>query len=180
MALFARWTCDGMTAFSDIAGELAQNTDNMRRALATAALFLLCACASGASEDVEAAPATVSARFVAGGLSNVIVVSVVDRLPLRQAVLVSPDGERVPAYAIDVDADPRLALVPGEELLLATPGTPRYSISARTMASTALIQLPDPVQYAKAWRNSRIEVTLGDPGSGKSEQTLAAPSPPPI
>ena len=80
----------------------------------------------------------------------------------------------------DVDSNPRLALVPGEELLLSTPGTPRYSTSVNTMASTALIRLPDPVQYAKTWRDSRIEVTLGDPGSGKHEETLAAPPSPPI
>jgi hypothetical protein len=158
----------------------------MRRALSTAALLLLCACATtgapstGASADDAAVPSTVTAHFVPGGLSNVIVVSAVDRLPLRQAVLVSPDGERIPAYSIDVDSGPPLALVPNEGFILATPGTPRYSISVHVMSSTALIQLPDPVQYAKTWRDSRIEVTLGDPESGKHEETLAAPPSPPI
>jgi hypothetical protein len=152
----------------------------MRCSFSIAALLLLGACASGASGDDAAVPSTVTARFVSGGLSNVIVVSAVDRLPLRQAVLVSPDGERIPAYSIDVDPGPQLTVVPNEGFILASPGAPRYSISVQVMASTALIQLPDPVQYAKTWRDSHIEVTLGDPGSGKHEETLAAPPSPPI
>ena len=158
--------------------------DNIGRILSTVALLLICACASDTSvvDAVDAAgpSGTVTARFVPGGLSNVIVVSAVDRLPLRQAVLVLSDGERVPAYSIDVDSGPQLALVPNEGFILANPGAQRTSTSAQVMSSTGLIQLPDPVQYAKTWRNARVEVTLGDPGSGKREETLAAPPSPPF
>jgi hypothetical protein len=172
-----------MNRFSDASNKLAPKGGSMRRTVSIAALLLLCACANGASDDDAAGPAggppgTVTARFATGGLANVIVVSAVDRLPLRQAVLINPDGERVPAYSIDVDASPPLAVVPNEGFILAAPGAQRHEISVNTMASIALIQLPDPVQYAKTWRDSRIEVTLGDPGSGKHEETLAAPSPP--
>jgi hypothetical protein len=149
----------------------------LRRVLALAALMLLGACA-GASEENALTPGTITARFIAGGLANVIVVNTVDRLPLRRAVLVLPDGERVPAYSIDVDPRPAVEQIPGEATLLATPGAPRRSAWVNTMASTALIQLPDPAQYAKNWRNSRIELRLGDPGGDESEVTLAAPAAP--
>jgi len=147
----------------------------LRHALAIAAMLLVGACA-GATEEKALTPGTMTARFVTGGLANVIVVDTVDRLPLRQAVLVSPDGERVPAYSIDVDPRPATAQIPGEATLLATPGAPRRSAWINTMASTALILLPDPVQYAKNWRNSRIELKFGDPGGELSEATLAAPA----
>ncbi|HEV2546111.1 MAG TPA: hypothetical protein VGU20_02125 [Stellaceae bacterium] len=150
----------------------------MRRVLAMAALLLLAACGGG--DESELTPETIVARFVPGGLADVIVVTSVDRLPLRAATLVAPDGERVPAYSIDVDPHPATARVPGEATLLSTPGTPRQSAWINTMASTALIRLPDPVQYAKNWRSSRIELRLGDPGSGERAATLAAPPSPPI
>src|SRR5215471_3453528 len=148
----------------------------MRRALAIAVLLLV-GCDGG--EERELAPGTIAARFVRGGLADVIVVTSIDRLPLRAATLVTPDGERVPAYSIDVDPHPATAQVPGEATLLSTPGTPRQSAWISTMASTALIRLPDPVQYAKNWRRSHIELRLADPGSGEREETLAAPPAPP-
>ena len=151
----------------------------MRRVLVLAALILLGGCA-GAADENALTPGTISARFIAGGLANVVVVNTVDRLPLREAVLVSPGGERVPAYSIDVDPRPAVAQVPGEATLLATPGMPRRSAWINTMASTALIQLPDPAQYAKDWRNARIELRFGDPGGEEGEVTLAAPAAPPF
>jgi hypothetical protein len=150
----------------------------MRPAVALAALLLLAGC--GGVEENGLTPGTLAARFVPGGLADVIVVTSVDRLPLRAAALVTPDGERVPAYSIDVDPHPATARVPGEATLLSAPGAPRQSAWINTMASTALIRLPDPVQYAKNWRRARIELRLGDPGSGEREVTLAAPPSPPI
>jgi hypothetical protein len=150
----------------------------MRRTVAMAALLLLAGCGGG--DESGLTPGTIAARFVRGGLTDVIVVTSVDRLPLREAALVTPDGERIPAYSIDVDPHPATAQVPGEATLLSTPGTPRQSAWINTMASTALIRLPDPVQYAKNWRRSRIELRLGDPGGGAREETLAAPPSPPI
>jgi len=145
---------------------------------AVAALLLLLAGCGGADESGPTLE-TIAARFVRGGLADVIVLTSLDRLPLREATLVMPDGERVPAYSIDVDPHPATAQVPGEATLLSTPGTPRQSAWINTMASTALIRLPDPVQYAKNWRRSRIELRLGDPGSGERDVTLAAPPSPP-
>jgi hypothetical protein len=150
----------------------------MQRTLAIAALLLLAGC--GGADESRLTPGTITARFVPGGLADVIVVSSIDRLPLRQAVLVTPNGERVPAYSIDVDPRPATARVPGEAVLLSTPGTPRQSAWINTMASAALIRLPDPVQYAKNWRGSRIELRLGDPGGEERDVTLAAPPSPPI
>jgi len=149
----------------------------VRRAVAIAALLLLAGC--GGADESGPTLETIAARFVRGGLADVIVVTSLDRLPLREATLVTPDGQRVPAYSIDVDPHPATAQVPGEATLLSTPGTPHQSAWINTMASTALIRLPDPVQYAKNWRRSHIELRLGDPGSGEREETLAAPPSPP-
>ena len=150
----------------------------MRHVLAIAALLLIVG--GGGGDESGLAPGTITARFVPGGLADVIVVSTVDRLPLRAAALVMPDGERIPAYSIDVDPHPATEQVPGQATLLSTPGMPRQSAWINTMASTALIRLPDPVQYAKNWRRSRVELRLGDPGSGERAETLAAPPSPPI
>ena len=120
---------------------------------------------------------SVTARFEA--LSDVIVVTARDRLPLRSAVLVAPDGERVPAYSLDVTSSPIVAPSLGEQALMATPGAPRSVTRIEIMASSALIRLPDPNRYAKNWPEWRVELQFGDPGSGERAVTLNAPKPPP-
>ncbi|HEX3418148.1 MAG TPA: hypothetical protein VHT21_17350, partial [Stellaceae bacterium] len=48
----------------------------------------------------------VRARFPPGGVVNSIEVDAVDRLPLRTAELVSPDGQATPASYLHVSASP--------------------------------------------------------------------------
>ncbi len=140
--------------------------------------FALLLGACGGDEGAGGPPVeSVSARFEA--LSDVIVVSARDRLPLRSAVLVAPDGERVPAYSLDVAASPVVDPSFGEQLLMVTPGAPRAVTRLNMMIATALIRLPDANRYAKTWQDSRIELQFGDPGSGERMVTLKAPKPPP-
>ena len=148
---------------------------------AVAVLLLLGGCGDeffGGEPVAGPQPGTITAAFQPGGLANVIVVTATDRVPLRSAVLVGPEGERQPAYSIDVapnlvrstsiTADPVLQTRGG------LPSTTRIDI----MRSTALIQLPDPVRYANTWRRCRVELRLGDPGAGEHDAMLAAPAPP--
>ncbi len=151
----------------------------MRRAVAIGLLSFALALGGCSGDEGAGAPPveSVSARFEA--LSDVIVVNARDRLPLRSAVLVAPDGERAPAYSLDVTASPVIEPPPGEQILMATPGAPRVVTRLNMVISTALIRLPDANRYAKNWRDSRVELQFGDPGSGERTVTLNAPKPPP-
>ena len=149
-----------------------------RRALALMLGFslpLIAACAEDAPWG-GAPSESVSARFE--GLSDVIVVNVVDRLPLRSATLVAADGERVPAYSLDVTSSP--VMVPSQEaaIFMASPGVPRQVTRIGVMSSVALIQLPDPTRYAIGWHDWHVELRIGEPGSAGRDVTLAAPKPP--
>lgn len=150
----------------------------MRSLLAPLMLLLIAGCAGDDSDASAAAPYGVTARFEPGGLADVIVVSAVDWRPMRRAELVDPDGERVPAYSLDVVASPWSAGSPGVESLMSTPGAVRVVTQAKVMRSTALIRLPNPMLYARSWRDSHIEVVLGDPDAGEETLTLPAPPPP--
>lgn len=147
----------------------------MQRALALAAL-LVAGCADDGAQWGGAPSESASARFE--GLSDVIVVTVVDRLPLRSAALVTPDGERVPAYSLDVSSSPVVAPSQETAIFMASPGVPRQVTRINVMSSTALIQLPDATRYAKDWRDWRVELRIGEPGSAGRDVTLEAPKPP--
>lgn len=137
-------------------------------------LLLLAGCGEGTvppSGPLE----RITAAF--GPLSDVIVVTAVDRLPLRSAVLVDPDGERVPAYSLDVASSPVVEPSAAEQALMETPGMPHQVTQVNAMVATALIRLPDPTRYAKSWQQWHVELRLGDPGSGESDLTLPAPAP---
>lgn len=141
-----------------------------------AVLLLLASCGDG---DGGSATATfgVSARFDPSGLADVIVVSAVDWRPLRSAVLVGGEGERVPAYSLDVTASPVQSDAPAIDMLMNTPGASRRVTRLDAMVSSALIRLPDPDRYRKTWQSWRVEIVLGDAGSGAEALVLAAPAP---
>jgi len=141
------------------------------------ALLLLAGCA-GDESGGGPPPESVTARFEQGGLSDVIVVSATDRLPLRSAVLVGPGDERLPAYSLDVSSSPIQPMSLGEAQLMLTPGMPRQATRLGAMVSRALIRPADPSQYAANWHAEHIELRFGDPGSEERTVTLAAPAPP--
>jgi hypothetical protein len=150
-----------------------------RRALALAlacSLPLIAACADEGAPWRGPPSESATARFDV--LSDVIVVTVVDRLPLRSAVLVAADGERVPAYSLDVSSSPVVAPSQEAAIFMASPGVPRQVTRVGVMSSTALIQLPDPTRYAQGWRDWRVELRIGDPGGAGRDVTLPAPKPP--
>jgi hypothetical protein len=148
------------------------------RRVLTLCLVLATLCVVGcADEPWRGAPAeSVSARFE--GLSDVVVVNVVDRLPLRSAALVAPDGERVPAYSLDVSSSPVVAPSQENIIFMASPGVPRQVTRNNVMSSTALIQLPDPTRYAIGWHDWHVELRIGDAGDAGRDVVLDAPKPP--
>jgi hypothetical protein len=151
----------------------------MRLALSLLVLLLVAGCGGqrGAGVPPDVPPQSLTASFTPGGLADVIVVHAIDWRPLRSAVLVAPDGARVPPYSLDATPSP---INRGSLMQQIAPGAQRPVTQTGIMDSTALIRLPDPVAYAKTWRRWRIEVVLGDRGAGRIEVTLDAPPSPPV
>jgi hypothetical protein len=172
--------------------------DAMRRIVPVMLLLML-----GAACDNEGAPpssaptAQLRASFPAGGIVDTIVVDAIERLPLRAAELVAPDGTATPASYVNVAASPRFAtgqVVAGDPWLtpLSGGGGPAPLIGhAEALAamqsqsqllatvSTADIPLADPVVYRRDWTRYRIRLTFGTPPSAVETREIAAPEPPP-
>jgi hypothetical protein len=137
----------------------------------------------------------VRARFPPSGLVDVIEVDAVDRLPLRTAELVAPDGEATPAYYLHVNPAPGVTFYQrsfdtpfegnsfGVSSLAPVPtnvsGAPQGDARLLAMVSTASIRLPDEVAYRRDWRSYRIFVSFGDVAGEVERRVLPAPEPPP-
>ena len=76
-----------------------------------------------------------------GGFADAIVVSAINWRPLRSVVLAGPDGERVPAYSLDVDASPIISRPSAVAIVQITSGWPRSATQLKAMASIPLIRL---------------------------------------
>jgi hypothetical protein len=160
------------------------------------AVILLAACADSGLPPLAADQ--IRARFPPGGVIDVIEVDAVDRLPLRKAELVAPDGLATPATYLNVVPSPGMTL--DREFAtspyagntfgygnitanLVTPGggvgAPQQWVAVLAMLSTASIPLPDPVEYRRDWRDYRIRLDFGDPPGAIETRELAAPEPPP-
>lgn len=144
-----------------------------------------------------AATAQLRVGFPPGGIADTIVVTAVERLPLRRAELVAPDGSATPASYVDVADSPRFAT--GQRTVanpwrnsVAGDTTPAVAI-ADTQASAAFesrsqllatvsiadIPLPDPVLYRRDWQRYRIRLSFGTPPGEVETRELPAPAPPP-
>jgi hypothetical protein len=162
--------------------------------LLLAAIFLT---ACGDSGLPPVATDQIRARFPPGGVVDVIEIDAVNRLPLRKAELVAPDGQVTPASYLNVFPSPGTTL--DSEFAtspyagntfgygnitanLAAPGgagAPQQRVALLAMVATASILLPDPVEYRRDWRGYRIRLDFGDPPGAVETRELAAPEPPP-
>jgi hypothetical protein len=166
-------------------------------------LFLITGCNGGGilSPEPPGPPGSttqVRAGFPRGGVADTIAIEAIERLALRAADLVAPDGTTTPAGSIDVAASPRFATgqwVAGDPWRNALAGG--MSAASLTMqhaeagaalqgrqqllatVSTAEIALADPVAYRRDWRRYRIRLTFGTPPSEIETREIAAPEPPP-
>ena len=144
------------------------------------------------------ATAELSAGFPPGGIVDTIVVTAVDRLPLRGAELVAPNGTATPASYIDVAASPRFATGQRtvgdswQRSIASGAAAPAPVLGAGQAAaavesgeqllanfSSADIPLPDPVVYRRDWARYRIRLTFGTPPGTVETRELAPPAPPP-
>jgi hypothetical protein len=138
----------------------------------------------------------ISASFPAAGVADTIEVHAIDRLPLRRAELVDPNGQTTPAMSIAARPAPidntALALptgtYAGDASALALAGNPpnagAIGAAVQTQSqllavlSNATIALPDPVAYRRDWQRYRIRLRFGDPPNAESRE-IEAPEPPP-
>jgi hypothetical protein len=145
----------------------------------------------------------IRARFPPGGVVDVIEVDAVDRLPLRSAELLAPDGQATPATSLDSKPAPAIVFnrdfsnipyggspygssatgVPsigsGALLPAGAAGAPQSRGDLLAITSTASIPLSDPVEYRRGWRDFRIRLRFGDPPGEAETREIAAPEPPP-
>ncbi len=140
----------------------------------------------------------IRARFPPGGVVVAIEVDAVDRLPLRSAELIAPDGEATQASYLHVDPSPSVAF---DQRFVDAPytgnafglrnigsnvpfpadfgGAPQARAQLLTMVSTASIPLPDEIAYRRDWRSYRIFLSFGDVAGEVERRVLPAPEPPP-
>lgn len=135
------------------------------------------------------------ARFPPGGVVNSIEIDAIDRLPLRTAELVSPDGQTTPASYLHVNPSPSVTFYQRE---IDTPyegntfgihgavpvpavltGAPQGDAQLLAMVSTASIPVPDEIEYRRDWRGYRIFLSFGDLAGEVERRVLPAPEPPP-
>jgi hypothetical protein len=179
----------------------------MRRFLLLPLAVVLPLLPIGGCDDIAALPpgppsageaSEMAAGFPPGGLVDTIVVKAVDRLPLRHAELVAPNGAATPASYVDVAASPRLATgqrnsgnswqrsfasgdaAPAPAIGFGQTGA---AVESREQLlanfSTADIPLPDPVVYRRDWARYRIRLTFGTPPGTLETREMPAPAPRP-
>jgi hypothetical protein len=136
--------------------------------LALLAAVMLAGCSAPPVTDAPQFGA-ITARFVTARDDQVIEIRTLDRFAISVAALVMPDGSRTPSYAIDTVADPSpppdSPIGPSEKVTL-----------IGQIASSALIRVTYPADYAAHWRQTRIELTLGH-GDDATNRVIDAPPP---
>lgn len=169
----------------------------MRRLLPPVLLALLLAACEGGLPPGPPAP-TAGLRVGFGGIVDTITVDATERLPLRAAELVAPDGTATPASYINVVAAPSFEL--GQQRVAnswrdslsgsgggAVLGIENAQAGAAVrsreqilaVASTADIPLPDPVAYRRDWQHYHLRLTFGTPPGEVETREVPAPEPPP-
>lgn len=174
----------------------------MKRAVGLLALLLLLAACLGTG-PAPLPNNQIRAGFPPGGIANQIEITAIDRLALRGAELVSPDGHVTPAISLTANpaptdyftqqslgvtyAAPKFGATSvglgGFTNIAPNPVTPKPVGAApqtetRILAilSTASIQLPDPATYDRDWQQYRIRLRFGNPPDVETRE-IAAPSP---
>jgi hypothetical protein len=166
----------------------------MLRTIGLLLLLLLAGCAGagpapGPNEQIQS-------DFPRGGVANQIEVSAIDRLPLRGAELVAPDGRATPALSITANPAPPTTF--SQEFPTSPYAGPNYGVAnigsnalahgvvgaapntqtkLLAIVSSASIQLLDPVAYRREWQKYKIRLRFGDPPQVETRE-IAAPAPP--
>jgi hypothetical protein len=166
----------------------------MRLATCIGIILLLADCSAAGPTPVPTGP--VHASFPTGGVVNVIAVDAVDRLPLRQAELIAPDGHATAANSVTANPAPTqsfsqqypvgpysgtqfgVSSIGSNALSPGVIGTaPQSQTQLLAVVSSASIPLPDPVAYRRDWQKYHIRLRFGDPPQVETRE-IAAPEPP--
>jgi len=161
-------------------------------------LLALAGCGGDAAPPPGPPASAAQVRVGFGGLVDTIEVAAIERLPLRAAELVAPDGSAISSGPITVDSSPRFATgqwavsnawkdpVTGDNALAALNlRQPQAGAALQgqeqilAMVSNTQILLSDPVAYRRDWANYRIRLMFGTPPGAIETQELPAPAPPP-
>jgi len=166
----------------------------MRIAAAVATALLLAACGGAGLPPVPGDQVRVI--FPAGGVVDEIRIDAIDRLPLRMAELIAPDGSATAADRLQVEASPvtaasqhfgadpyagsafGVANLPNAAPPTAAGAAPQSRTALLAIVATAWITLPDLVAYRHDWQGYRIRLRFGD-APGEDTRLLPAPEPPP-
>lgn len=168
----------------------------MRLAISLVTLLVLAGCGGG---PPSASPTDqVRASFPPGGIADQIEVDAIDRLALRSAELVAPDGHATPAASITANPAPTEYLSqqfptgpysgsqfgvsgigPNAPYVGAATAAPQTQTRLLAIVSTASIALPDPVAYRQNWQKYRLRLRFGQPPDQVETREIAAPVPPP-
>ena len=162
------------------AGNGIEDTIGLVKIIACLVAVVLAACAG--SGPTPSSNDQIRADFPPGGIADRIEVTAVDRLALRGAELVAPDGHVTPALSINVNPTPTTGFSQGAWAAPITSANygvssigsnaltpnvvgaaPQSQTTLLAMVSTASIQLPDPIAYRRDWQQYRIRLRLGDP-----------------
>lgn len=161
------------------------------RLLSLLPLLLTAACIDeGGAGPAPLPTEQIQASFPVHGIANAILVEATERLPLRVAELIAPDGTKT--YASVVDLSPSLpsggtqptafpSLGNMSELMLPGPvaaGADRSASRLSITVSKASIPLPDPVAYRRDWRKYKIRLEFGRPPGPIEAHLIDAPAPP--
>ena len=170
----------------------------MRRLMPALLPFLLIAGCEGGPPPAGPAAAQAQLRvgFPPRGLIDTIEVDAVDRLPLRTAELIAPDGGVTGSSYLNVNDRPSLAkgqwaggnssadAVTGGSALAAlslqhAEGSAAFRGQQQLLAlvSTAEITLPDPVAYRRDWQHYRVRLLFGTPPGEAETREIPAPAP---
>jgi hypothetical protein len=140
-------------------------------------LLLLLGCMEGAPPPSLAEGAT--AKFLGGGSVAIVVVTVRDAHALQSAELEGPDGFAAEADSIDAAPSSLAVPAPGADAFAGLAGMSKTLVETRLVESVARIPVPDVVYYNNTWREWRVQLWIGEPGTPGRAVTLAAPEPPP-
>jgi hypothetical protein len=180
-----------------LSGRLPSTTQKACNVRYASFVILLCplalgACSGGdASRPAQAASPQLQIGFPKGGI-----VTAVDRLPLRAAELVAPDGSTAKSDWINVASAPAvrtgqwvanlsettlsgMSVAPVLTSPDALANAALYGqVQLQALVSQADIALTDPVAYKRDWVNYRVRLSFGTPPDEIETRGVAAPEPP--
>jgi hypothetical protein len=160
-------------------------------------LTIMALCLAGCGGGLAPLPTEqVTAGFPPHGIADTIRIDATDRLALREAGLIAPDGKATRATTIDVRPTPSVTtsqnlgndpyagdvfgvgnIGPPAALPVPAGGAPQTRTQLLLMLSTADILLPDPVAYRRDWIRWHIRLVFGIPPTTVIRD-IPAPAPP--